>query len=157
MERKLSRALTTSPSLVCSKNKKKKTLSETLGKPPTGEVALSEVMGHEQGHVSQWRGSEKVRTGNWKGNCGQNVNQSVFGESISAENDRVKLQVKTPVKQLKNSLAKKVLRPEGENYKQREQAQLTHSEGAQPRLGRAGDRERWPLAPSLEDWKVGYH
>lgn len=32
--------------------KKKKPISETLGKPPTGEVALSEVMGHEEGHVS---------------------------------------------------------------------------------------------------------
>ena len=38
----------------CVFKKKKKTLSETLEKPPTGEVALSEVMGHEQGHLSQW-------------------------------------------------------------------------------------------------------
>lgn len=34
------------------KKKKNKPLSETFGKPPTGEVALSEVMGHEEGHVS---------------------------------------------------------------------------------------------------------
>lgn len=82
MERKPCRVLTTSPSLVCSKKKKKKTLSETLEKPPTGEVGLSEVMGHEQGHVSQWWGSEKVRTGNWKGNCGENVNQSKEGSGM---------------------------------------------------------------------------
>ena len=62
--------------------KKKKTLSETLEKPRTGEVALSEVMGHEQGHVSQWWGSEKVGTGNWKGNCGENVNQSEEGSGM---------------------------------------------------------------------------
>ena len=80
MERKPCRVLTTSPSLVCSK--KKKTLSETLEKPRTGVVALSEVMGHEQGHVSQWWGSEKVRTGNWKGNCGENVNQSKEGSGM---------------------------------------------------------------------------
>lgn len=43
----------------------------------------------------------------------------MFGDSISAENERVKLQVKTPVKQLKRSLAKKILRPKEENYKQR--------------------------------------
>ena len=24
-------------------------------------------------------------------------------------------------------------------------------------MGRAGDRARWPLAPSLEDWKVEHH
>ena len=63
MERKPCCVLTTSPVLVFKKKKKKKR-SETLEKPSTGEVALSEVMGHEQGHISQRWGSEKVRTGN---------------------------------------------------------------------------------------------
>ena len=60
MERKPCCVLTTSPVLVL----KKKKYDQTLEKPSIGEVALSEVMGHEQGHISQWWGSEKVRTGN---------------------------------------------------------------------------------------------
>ena len=42
----------------------------------------------------------------------------MFGDSISAENERVKLEVKQ-LNSFKNSLAKKFLRPEGQKYKQR--------------------------------------
>lgn len=59
----------------------------------------------------------------------------MFGDSISAERERVKLQIKTPVKQLKNSLAKKVVRPGGQNHKQRHAGTADTLRGAQSRLG----------------------
>lgn len=59
----------------------------------------------------------------------------MFGASISAEKERVKLQVKTPVKQLKNSLAKKVVRPGAQNHKRGLASTAETLRGAQPRLG----------------------
>ena len=45
------------------------------------------------------------------------------------------MQVKTPVKQLKNSLAKKVVRPREQNHKWRLAGTAESLRGAQPRLG----------------------